>query len=93
VAARARRSRCTGRPRPRAARRPVVHTADDVRDIAPAALTHRLVVDLDRSLRGATAESAMAAILDAVPAPPLAPVRRVAGSGVRHRTRPRLTAR
>jgi MoxR-like ATPase len=46
---------------------------DDVRAIAAAVLTHRLVVDLDRSLRGATAESAMAAILDAVPAPPLAP--------------------
>ena len=46
---------------------------DDVRDIAPAVLTHRLVVDLDRSLRGATAESAMAAILASVPAPPLAP--------------------
>jgi hypothetical protein len=30
-------------------------------------------VDLDRSLRGATAESAMAAILASVPAPPLAP--------------------
>jgi MoxR-like ATPase len=43
---------------------------DDVRAIAAAVLTHRLVVDLDRSLRGATAESAMAAILDAVPAPP-----------------------
>ncbi|HEX5013964.1 MAG TPA: MoxR family ATPase [Candidatus Limnocylindrales bacterium] len=43
---------------------------DDVRTIAPAVLTHRLVVDLDRSLRGATAESAMAAILDRVPAPP-----------------------
>jgi MoxR-like ATPase len=47
---------------------------DDVRAIAPAVLTHRLVVDLDRSLRGATAESTMAAILDAVPAPPFAPV-------------------
>ncbi len=46
---------------------------DDVRDIVPAVLTHRLVVDLDRSLRGATAESAMAAILASVPAPPLAP--------------------
>ena len=44
---------------------------DDVRAIAPAVLTHRLVVDLDRSLRGATAESAMAAILDRVPAPPV----------------------
>ena len=46
---------------------------DDVRDIAPAVLTHRLVVDLDRSLRGATAEQAMAAILASVPAPPLTP--------------------
>jgi MoxR-like ATPase len=45
---------------------------DDVRDIARAVLTHRLVVDLDRSLRGATAEGAMASILAAVPAPPLA---------------------
>ena len=44
---------------------------DDVRAIAPAVLTHRLVVDLDRSLRGATAESAMDAILDRVPAPPV----------------------
>jgi MoxR-like ATPase len=44
---------------------------DDVRAIAPAVLTHRLVVDLDRSLRGATAESAMAAILDRVPSPPV----------------------
>jgi MoxR-like ATPase len=44
---------------------------DDVRAIAAAVLTHRLVVDLDRSLRGATAESAMAAILDGVPAPPV----------------------
>jgi MoxR-like ATPase len=45
---------------------------DDVRGIAAAVLTHRLVVDLDRSLRGATAESAMAAVLDRVPAPPYA---------------------
>jgi MoxR-like ATPase len=47
---------------------------DDVRAIAPAVLTHRLVVDLDRSLRGATADSAMEAILDRVPAPPIAEV-------------------
>ena len=46
---------------------------DDVKGIAPAVLAHRLVVDLDRTLRGATAESAMAAILASVPAPPLAP--------------------
>ena len=46
---------------------------DDVRALAAPVLTHRLVVDLDRSLRGATAESAMAAILDRVPAPPVGP--------------------
>ncbi|HET9347298.1 MAG TPA: MoxR family ATPase [Candidatus Limnocylindrales bacterium] len=46
---------------------------DDVRALAEPVLTHRLVVDLDRSLRGATAESAMAAILDRVPAPPVGP--------------------
>ena len=44
---------------------------DDVKAVAPAVLAHRLVVDLDRSLRGATADSALAAILDAVPVPPL----------------------
>jgi MoxR-like ATPase len=45
---------------------------DDVRALAAAVLTHRLVVDLDRSLRGATAESAMADVVDRVPAPPFA---------------------
>jgi hypothetical protein len=35
-------------------------------------LAHRLVVDLDRSLRGATPESALASILESVPVPPLA---------------------
>ena len=44
---------------------------DDVKAVAPAVLAHRLVVDLDRSLRGATAESALAAMLDAVPVPPV----------------------
>ena len=53
---------------------------DDVRALAAPVLTHRLVVDLDRSLRGATAETAMAAILDRVPAPPVGPDR-AAGSG------------
>jgi MoxR-like ATPase len=43
---------------------------DDVKSLAPAVLTHRLVVDLDRSLRGATAESALGAILESVPVPP-----------------------
>ena len=44
---------------------------DDVKDVAGAVLAHRLVVDLDRSLRGATAESALASILDSVPVPPV----------------------
>jgi MoxR-like ATPase len=44
---------------------------DDVKAVAPAVLAHRLVVDLDRSLRGATADAALAAMLDAVPVPPL----------------------
>ena len=44
---------------------------DDVKAVAPAVLAHRLVVDLDRSLRGATAESALAGILASVPVPPL----------------------
>jgi MoxR-like ATPase len=44
---------------------------DDVKAIASAVLAHRLVVDLDRSLRGATAASALASILDEVPVPPV----------------------
>jgi MoxR-like ATPase len=47
-------------------------TPDDVKAVAPAVLTHRLVVDLDRSLHGATAEGAVASILQAVPVPPVA---------------------
>jgi MoxR-like ATPase len=45
---------------------------DDVKSVAPAVLAHRLVVDLDQSLRGATAESALADVLERVPVPPLA---------------------
>jgi MoxR-like ATPase len=44
---------------------------DDVKSVAPAVLAHRLVVDLDHGLRGATAESAVASILSTVPAPPV----------------------
>jgi MoxR-like ATPase len=44
---------------------------DDVKAVAPAVLAHRLVVDLDRSLRGATADEALAEILATVPAPPV----------------------
>lgn len=44
---------------------------DDVKLLVQPVLAHRLVVDLDRSLRGVSATSALAAILDSVPAPPL----------------------
>ncbi len=47
-------------------------TPDDVKAVAPAVLTHRLVVDLDRSLHGATAAGALAQVLAATPVPPLA---------------------
>ena len=47
-------------------------TPDDVKAVAPAVLTHRLVVDIDRSLHGATAEGALASILASLPAPPVA---------------------
>jgi MoxR-like ATPase len=49
-------------------------TPDDVKAVAPAVLTHRLVVDLDRSLHGATAGGALAQVLAATPVPPLAEV-------------------
>src|SRR6187200_1259904 len=47
-------------------------TPDDVKAVAPAVLTHRLAVDLDRSLHGATAGGALAQVLAATPVPPLA---------------------
>jgi MoxR-like ATPase len=45
---------------------------DDVKSVTPAVLEHRLVVDLDRSIHGATAAAALARILAEVPAPPIA---------------------
>ena len=44
---------------------------DDVQTIARPVLAHRLVVDLDESLRGASAEAVLTEILDAVPVPPV----------------------
>ena len=44
---------------------------DDVKSVATAVLAHRLVIDLDRSLRGATVENALAEILASVPVPPV----------------------
>jgi MoxR-like ATPase len=46
-------------------------TPDDVKAIAPAVLTHRLVVGLDRSLHGATAEAALSQVLATTPVPPI----------------------
>jgi MoxR-like ATPase len=42
---------------------------DDVAAIAPAVLTHRLILDVDRELRGATAARVVAEILDTTPLP------------------------
>ncbi|HET7684876.1 MAG TPA: MoxR family ATPase [Candidatus Limnocylindria bacterium] len=53
---------------------------DDVRGVAAAVLEHRLLLDIDRELRGATAEGVVAEVLDAVelavePAEEPAPIR------------------
>jgi MoxR-like ATPase len=45
---------------------------DDVQLVAPAVLEHRLVVDVDRAVRGATGASVVANILATVETPPLA---------------------
>ena len=45
---------------------------DDVQAIARPVLGHRLVVDLDESLRGASSDTALTAILESVPVPPAA---------------------
>jgi MoxR-like ATPase len=45
---------------------------EDVKAVAGPVLEHRLVVDIDRSIHGATAASALAGILAEVPAPPIA---------------------
>ena len=44
---------------------------DDVQAIARPVLGHRLVVDLDQSLRGASVDAALSAILATVPVPPV----------------------
>jgi MoxR-like ATPase len=43
---------------------------DDVKAVARPVLVHRLVVDLDQSLRGASVDAVMTAILDDVAVPP-----------------------
>ena len=42
---------------------------DDVRAVAPAVLAHRLLLEVDRELRGATVAGVVQAVLDAVPVP------------------------
>jgi len=42
---------------------------DDVRDVAHAVLDHRLLLDIDRELRGATVAGVIDAVLEAVPVP------------------------
>ncbi len=44
---------------------------DDVKALAPFVLGHRIVLDIDRQLRGATTEDVIADVLGSVPAPPV----------------------
>ena len=47
---------------------------DDVKEIAPAVLAHRLVLDLDYSLRGSSNAETISRVLASVVAPPTAAV-------------------
>jgi MoxR-like ATPase len=42
---------------------------DDVRDVAHAVLDHRLLLEVDRELRGATVAGVVQEVLDSVPVP------------------------
>ena len=44
---------------------------DDVKRVAPAVLEHRVVVDVDRGIRGATAHAVIRKLLAEVPVPPI----------------------
>ena len=44
---------------------------DDVKTVAPAILAHRIMLDLDYSLRGSNARDIVARVLEVVPAPPV----------------------
>ena len=44
---------------------------DDVKALMPAVMGHRILLDFDRQLGGATSDAVIDAILDAVPAPPV----------------------
>jgi MoxR-like ATPase len=55
---------------------------DDVRAVAEPVLAHRLVLDLDRALRGANVRHVVSAVLSEVPAPPvMSPTVPADGSG------------
>jgi len=49
-------------------------TPDDVAAMAPAVLGHRILMDVDRELRGATPGQVIAEVLERTPAPPIAPL-------------------
>ena len=53
---------------------------DDVKAIAGPVLAHRVLLDIDRQLRGATAEAVIDEILAAVDAPPVETDQRAAGT-------------
>jgi MoxR-like ATPase len=44
---------------------------DDVKALVPSVLGHRILLDIDRQLRGSTAEDVIAAVLGSVAAPPV----------------------
>jgi len=44
---------------------------DDVKAVAPAVLEHRVVVDVDRGIRGAMAQAVIRKLLAEVPVPPI----------------------
>ena len=72
AAARDRAWRCTARPRRSAylAGRDFA-LPDDVKALVPAVLGHRIVLDIDRQLRGSTVDGVIDAVLGSVAAPPV----------------------
>jgi MoxR-like ATPase len=44
---------------------------DDVKALVPAVLGHRVLLDIDRELRGSTVEGVIEAVLGSVAAPPV----------------------
>jgi MoxR-like ATPase len=44
---------------------------DDVKALVPAVLGHRVLLDIDRELRGSTVDGVIEAILGSVAAPPI----------------------